>query len=125
MGRPGFPDVLLVHLGTPEDGEEFFASRWPEARAVSDPNEELYEAFGLGRGGVKQLFGPKVFLAGVKAALDGHGIGKPVGNPLRMSGWFLIHVGEVRWTHVHEHAGAPRRYGELRSAMASLGKAGA
>ena len=36
--------MLFVHLGTPEDGEQFFGSRWPEARAVSDEREVLYEA---------------------------------------------------------------------------------
>ena len=49
-----------------------------------------------------------------------HGIGKPVGNPLVMSGWFLVHDGAIRWRHVHEHAGAPRRYDELRENVAHL-----
>ena len=56
---------------------------------------------------------------GVKAALRGHGVGKPVGDPLQMSGWFLVHDGEVIWAHVHEDAGAPRRYAELAEAFAA------
>jgi hypothetical protein len=115
--------VLLVHLGTPEEGETFFKSRWPEARAVSDEDEELYRAFGLGQGTASQLFGPRVFLAGLKAAR--HGVGMPVGNPLRMSGWFLLDRGAVVWSHVHEHAGATRRYEELARAYRALGASSA
>ena len=109
-----------MHLGSTEEGETFFSSRWPGARAVSDPDQQLYKAFGLGKGSAGQLFGPKVFLAGLQAFLGGHGVGKPVGNPMVMSGWFLVHGGEVCWQHVHEHGGAPRRYDELRGAMARL-----
>lgn len=116
--EPGFPPVLLVHLGTLEEGEQFFASRWPEARAVSDESEELYEAFGLKQGSMGQLMGPRVFLAGLKAI--GHGAGKPVGNPRRLSGWFLIQGDSIVWSHVHEHAGAPRRFAELVDAYSAL-----
>ena len=108
--------MLLVHLGTPEEGDAFLAPRWPEARAVSDPAQGLYEAFGLGQGSPGQLFGPRVLLAGLKAMR--HGVGKPVGNPLRMSGWFLIDDGELVWSHVHEHAGAPLRFDEVTAAHA-------
>ena len=89
--------MLLVSLGSPEESEAFFSARWAEARAVSDDQEELYEAFGLKQASVAQLFAPRVFLAGLKAAR--HGVGTPVGNPLRMSGWFLIDEGAVVWSH--------------------------
>ncbi len=114
---------MLVHLGPPEKAEPFFSARWPEARAVSDEKEDLYEAFGLEQGSVGQLLGPRVFLAGVRAAR--FGVGMPVGNPLRMSGWFLIDDGAVVWSHVHEHAGAPRRVAELTAAYRSLQEASA
>lgn len=117
-GRAGFPPTLLVHLGTSEEGERFFAERWPEARAVSDPAAELYEALGLARGTLGQLLGPRVLLSGVRAALRGHGVGKPVGDPTRLSGWFLVSAdGALHWSHVHEHAGAPRRWEELDEAL--------
>ena len=63
-----------------------------------------------------QLFGPQVFLAGFKALR--HGVGRPVGNPLRMSGWFLVDAPEVLWSHVHEHVGAEPRFEELERAHA-------
>ncbi len=111
---------MLIHLGKPEDGEQFFSERWPEARAVADSNEDLYQAFGLRRGTVGQLFGPQVMWSGMKAVFGGHGIGRPVGNPLRMSGWFLVKKDEIVWSHVHEHAGAGGRYEELLKVWTEL-----
>lgn len=113
------PPVLLVHMGTPEDGASFFAERWPEARAVSDASKQLYAAFGLTPGSLGQLFGARVFLAGLDAAMRGHGIGRPVGDPMMMSGWFLVDGPSVLWEHVHEHAGAPRSWDELERVRAS------
>jgi hypothetical protein len=108
-----------VHLGTPAEGDAFLGERWPEARAVSDPDQQLYSALGLGRGRLGQLFGPRVLLAGLKARR--FGVGKPVGDPLVMSGWFLVEGGRVVWEHRHEHAGAERRYDELAAALGELG----
>jgi len=61
-----------------------------------------------------------VFLAGMQSALKGHGIGRPVGDPLIMSGWFLLEGRRIRWRHVHVHAGDPRRWNGLERAWADL-----
>jgi hypothetical protein len=114
--RGGFPPVLSVHMGSPEEGERFFAKRWPEARAVSDEDRALYAAFSLKRGTAGQLLGPRVWMAGLKAALLGHGVGAPVGDPLMLSGWFLVRGAVVVWAHPHEHAGAERRWDDLLKA---------
>lgn len=102
-----------MHLASEAEGEEFFAKRWPEARAVSDPHKDLYRAFGLARGSVGQLFGPSVWLSGFKALFKGHGGGRPQGDPLMMSGWFLVTGGAVVWSDVHEHAGSERPWTEF------------
>ena len=120
MARGEFAPVLLVHLGTPEDGATFFDERWPEARAVSDENEEFYEAFGLKQASIGQLISPRVWLEGFKAVRNG--VGKPVGNPMRMSGWFLIDEGSIAWSHIHEHAGAPLQFEECDAAYRALRK---
>jgi len=96
-------------MGALEESAAFFDERWPEARAVSDPTKELYRAFGLTRGSAGQLLGPRVLWSGL-AAFVRHGAGKPVGDPMMMSGWFLVDGERVLWEHVHEHAGAPRRF---------------
>ena len=107
-------------MGSPDAGERFFDKRWPEARAVSDPTKALYAGFGLERARASQLFGLKTFVAGLKAAARGHGIGRPVGDPIMMSGWFLVAGSDVTWEHVHGHAGSERRFEEAERAWASL-----
>lgn len=112
---PATPPILLVHLASPEQGERFFAARWKEARAVSDPQGLLYRAFGLGRGRFGQLFGPAVLLAGI--ANLRHGIGLPAGDPLVMSGWFLVDAdGRIRFADRHAHAGSEHPWPALLAA---------
>lgn len=105
-----------MHLASPQEGEAFFAQRWPEARAVSDPQHDLYRAFGLERGTAKQLFSPSNWVSGMKTLLKGHMVGLPKGDPTMMSGWFLVSGQQVVWSHVHETAGAERRWAELGQA---------
>ena len=80
-------------MGTPEEGERFFDERWPEARAVSDPEKTLFDAFGLERGSLGQLIGPRTWLAGFKARR--HGVGLPKGDPRVLAGSFLVRGAEV------------------------------
>ena len=80
-------------MGTPEEGERFFEERWPEARAVSDPEKTLFDAFGLERGSLGQLIGPRTWLAGFKARR--HGVGLPKGDPRVLAGSFLVRGAEV------------------------------
>ena len=42
-----------------------------------------------------ELFGPKVWLLGMKALFQGCGVGKLAGNGLQMPGAFVFHQGEI------------------------------
>lgn len=97
--------MLFVHPATSEEAEPHFAARWPDAAAVADPEQDLYRAFGLGRGSALQLLGPRVWLSGLRALGGLHGVGRPTGDPLVMPGAFLVRDGAVTWSHVSEHAG--------------------
>ena len=109
--------MVIVHSGSPAEGEQFFASRWPEARAVSDPSKDLYRAFDLGRGSFTQLFGLRSFAAAFRALR--YGVGKPAGDPLMLSGWFLVERdGRVVWSQPHQFAGEEPRLDELAAATA-------
>ncbi len=99
------PQTVFVHLGSIAHGEAFFAARWPEAKAIANPSATLYDAFHIRRGRIGELLGPSAMLKGLGAALRGHGIGKPVGDPLRMPGTFLIHQDRIVWSHDARHAG--------------------
>jgi len=102
---PTFPSVLFFFQGSPEEGAAFFERFWPEARAVSDPEKLFYDAFGIGRGRLGQLLGPRVIAAGLRAAFKGNWIGRPVGDPRVMPGVLLVENDCVIWHHDFEHAG--------------------
>ena len=85
--------ALIVHQGTPEEGARFLASRWPGARAVSDPERRLFRAIGLERASAGQVLGLGVW----REALNNvrHGIGKPMGDPMLLAGSYVLDGGEV------------------------------
>lgn len=61
----------------------------------SDPERRLYAAFGLGHGGITDVFGPKVWIRGPLALLGGHGVGWSNSDKLQMPGTFLVHDGRI------------------------------
>ncbi len=97
---------MFFFQGEIEQGREFFSHLWPDARAVADTPRTFYRAFGIKRGGMKEMFGPEVWACGVRAALKGNFIGTPVGDPLQMPGVFVLdRTGTVRYEHTFRHAG--------------------
>jgi len=101
----GYPSVLFFYMGSVAEGEAFFTTAWPEARAVSDPNRTFYGAFGLERGSFGQVFGPGAMACSLRAAGKGHVVGKPVGDPWQMPGLFLVQGPDVLWSHDFAHIG--------------------
>jgi len=83
------------------------------ARWFADPDRLLYRALDLGRGNFGQLFGPRVGIAGVRAALRGHGIGKLEGDGFQMPGAFVIHRGCVIRAYRYATAADRPDLGEL------------
>ncbi len=77
---PNYPAVLFFYQGTIADGNTFFMHLWPSAVAVADPALKFYKAFGVPRGGLKEMFAPQVWTCGLRAARKGHMIGRPVGS---------------------------------------------
>ena len=102
---PGFPAPLFIHRTSVEDGESFFATRFKTARAISDTGGVLFDAFGLRRGTLTQLLGPRAIWRALGAMLKGHFVGKPTGNETQLSGVFLVRHREVLWEHRARHAG--------------------
>ena len=108
------PDVLYITTAKAEDVQQYFSATWPEARAVSDPKAVLFQAFGLERARVGQLFGPKVWVRGLQATLKGHFIGAPKGDPWRMPGYFLVDRElEVLWSFSANYAGQRPDWSEI------------
>jgi AhpC/TSA antioxidant enzyme len=102
---PEYPPVLFFFQGTATEGRAFLRRYWPGARAIADPELSFYEAFGVERGSLLQMFGPGVLSAGLRARRKGHGNGERSGDIYRMPGAFLVRGDEVLWRHQYRHAG--------------------
>ncbi|MCS7025940.1 MAG: AhpC/TSA family protein [Bryobacteraceae bacterium] len=98
--------LVLVHMGTEEQAEQFFRRyQLEDVARISDTNQALYRAFGLTRGSLSKLFGPKVWWRGFQAGvLEKHGVGTLVGDGFQMPGVFLLYHGEVIRSYRHQSA---------------------
>jgi peroxiredoxin len=88
---------VLVHMGSDEGAAAFFGGYGlGDVARVSDPERRLYRAFELRRGGLGQLFGPRVVLRGFEAAiLNRHGVGGLQGDGFQMPGAFVVRGGKI------------------------------
>ncbi len=110
---PEYPCVLFFFQGTLADGESFFGRYWPEARGVADLAQRFFLAFGVGQGSARELFGPGVWLAGLRASLKGNAAGRAIGDPWRMPGVLLVQGDRVLWSHTYRHAGDHPRFDHI------------
>lgn len=86
--------LVLVHML--QSGEEVdYLGQNSDIARIADPRCELYRAFGLGKGGFIELFGPQVWWRGAVAVYKGCGIGHLAGDGLQMPGAFIFHHGKV------------------------------
>ncbi|QGJ70600.1 Alkyl hydroperoxide reductase/ Thiol specific antioxidant/ Mal allergen [Planctomycetales bacterium 10988] len=101
--------LAIVHMGAEEEAQAFFKKYdLEEIPRFSDPKQRLYRSFGLGSGNLNQLFGRPVWSRGFRACLlEGHGVGKLVGDGFQMPGVFLLEAGQVK--HVFRHQAASDR----------------
>lgn len=93
--------IYVVHMGPPSTSVEL-ANEYDlkTVEFISDPGKKFYNAFGLKRGSLKQLFGPRVWLRGFQAGvLKGHGVGALEGDGLQMGGIFLMQKGQLKKLH--------------------------
>jgi peroxiredoxin len=97
---------VLVHMGDNHEQAGFFAAYGvDDVHRVSDPQQLLYRAYDLHRGGFQQLLGPRVWWRGFKAAILGrHGVGKLVGDGFQMPGVFLVYKNQVLAAKRHDTA---------------------
>ena len=87
-------------MGEPEEAAAFCEGMEAPFVCLSDPGKSAYRAFGLGRGGVREMFGLRSLAAGARATLNGHTLGRPVGDPWQMPGAFVFDgEGVLRYAH--------------------------
>ena len=97
--------LVLVHMGSEEQAaRQFERCGLGQVTRFSDPKRALYRAFGLRRGSLLTLFGPKVWVRGFQAAiLRRHGIGPIAGDGFQMPGAFLLYYGEILRSYRHQN----------------------
>ena len=84
--------IVLVHMGDSEAiGKLTERYCLGGVDRICDPDRKLYQAFGLKRGRLRQLFGPKVLWRALpEGVLKRHGIGRLTADSFQMPGLFLI-----------------------------------
>lgn len=87
-------ELVIVHMLKGGDELRYLGGHGDVAR-IADPRCELYRAFGLGKGGVWELFGPRVWWLGFVSVFKGCGVGHLAGDGRQMPGAFLFHHGRV------------------------------
>jgi AhpC/TSA antioxidant enzyme len=99
--------LAFIYQAEESQAKKFFSRYKAEhIERFSDQAKELYQAFGLERGNLSQLFSIKTFTRGFEALRNGgHFVGKPVGDVWQMPGVFLVYKGEILRSFKHESAG--------------------
>jgi len=117
-----FPEPLFVFEGRAAEGRAFLRTLWPSVRAIADPDATLYDGFGVGRGGVIDMFRPAVFRAQSAARKKGLRNGERAGDVWRMPGIFLLRGARILWRHHYRHAADHPDYDEIGHLAAVAGR---
>lgn len=87
-------EIVLVHML--QSGAEIdYLGDHSTVTRIADPRCELYRAFGLGKGGFLELFGPHVWWRGMISVFKGCGVGHLAGDGLQMPGVFVFRNGTI------------------------------
>jgi hypothetical protein len=115
-----YPPILFVYQATVEQGTSFFERGWPAARAIADPDRQLYEAFGIERGNSEQFANIGVIACGIRATLKGNFNGRLQGDPRLMPGLFLVAYDAILWQHDYRNLGDHPDFAALPKLFAPL-----
>jgi len=96
--------LIFVHMADNETAEQYFTRYNLEgAEHVSDPECNFYAMFGLVKGKTTQLMGLRVWMRGFQAGVvEGHGLGKLMGDSFQMPGIFLVQNRTIRDQYIHK-----------------------
>ena len=112
--------IAFVTMGTPREAGRFRETTGTELILLSDARQEAYAAYGLSRGSVWQVMGPKVWPSLIRGTVRA-GAGKPVGDIWQMPGTFVIdRQGVVRFTHIPADQSQRPNNEELIAVLQSL-----
>jgi hypothetical protein len=87
-------ELVIVHM-LGKGGESPYLGGHDGVARIADPNRELYRAFGLGKGGFRELFGLHVLWLAAVSIFKGCGVGHLAGDGRQMPGAFLFRNGRI------------------------------
>lgn len=87
-------ELVIVHM-LRAGGETRYLTGHGDVARIADPGCELYRAFGLGKGGFRELLGLRVWWLGFLSVFKGCGVGHLAGDGRQMPGAFLFHKGGI------------------------------
>jgi hypothetical protein len=98
---------VFVYQGTPEQGEDWFGDLRADGSeaALADLGKQLYDRFGVDRGGLAAMFGPGAMACGIRAVRKGHRVGRKIGDAWTLPYVAVITAGSIVWEHRGSHAG--------------------
>ncbi|QNL21364.1 redoxin domain-containing protein [Hyphobacterium sp. CCMP332] len=107
--------IVLVHMVGEDEAKKVLSEyRLEDLPRISNPEMDLYSAWGLEQGSVSQLFGMKVWWRGLTAGvIKGHGIGWLKGNGFQMPGIFLLENEMIIDQFIHDSAADRPNYWEM------------
>lgn len=113
--------IVLVHMVNDDlASRELLKFHAQSIDHVSDPNKELYHAFGLHTARVNQFLGLKFWLRVLHAGIiKGHLIGPKKGDAYQMPGVFLLQKGGVVRAYRHHTAADTPNYQYLATPLAN------
>lgn len=97
--------LVLVHMGTEEQGSRLFARYGLEhATRIDDPRRTLYRAFGLPRGTIWMFLSPRLWVRTFQAAVLGRNlVGRFTGDAFQLPGAFLLYYGQLVRCYRHQN----------------------
>jgi hypothetical protein len=100
-------ELAVIGQGTPKHARAFKEDHGLELTLLVDPERKTYEAAGAKMASVRELFGPRVALRGLRAVASERVVqGRTIGHPAQLGGVLVVAPGgEVVWSHLADNAG--------------------
>jgi peroxiredoxin len=119
--------VGVIGLGRPDQARSFCERRHVPFACLTSPDGTAHRSYGLRRGSLNQLAGPRVWLPGIRNTLKGNPQGRfGQGDPARLPGTFVVDAeGLIRYAHRARRSDDNPPNAEVLAALAAVQGRGA
>ncbi len=100
--------VVAVAMGEPKHVKRYCGNLAPHVDCLTgnEQGRDAYDAYGLIRAGAKEFLSFNVLKAGIRAFSKGKAMGQIIGDPLMLSGSFIIDEnGHITWAYYAQYPG--------------------